>query len=181
MRIRPATDADRDAILGVHSSAFGVEQGPGIVGLVDELLADATAVPLCSLVAEAGGRIVGHVLFSAVRLPAGRQSVRARILAPLAVAREHQGEGIGSALVREGLERLRASRIELVFVLGEPGFYRRFGFRPAGPLGLEAPHPVPEAHEEAWMVRALRAGLLGRARGRVQCADALDRPRHWRE
>jgi predicted N-acetyltransferase YhbS len=104
LRIRSATDADRAEILGVHESAFGKEQGPEIVELVSGLLGDKTAMPLFSLVAEIGGRVVGHVLFTAVRLQSSRQSISAQILAPLAVSKEHQGEGIGGSLINEGLK-----------------------------------------------------------------------------
>lgn len=181
LSIRSATDADRAGILALHDSAFGEEHGAEIVELVRGLLGDETARPLFSLVAELGGRVVGHVLFTAVRLASAPESVRAQILAPLAVSREHQGEGIGGALINEGLKRLAASGVELVFVLGHPDYYRKFGFRPARVLGYEAPYPIPIAHEDAWMVRELKAGTVGRARGRVQCADTLDQPRHWQE
>ncbi len=179
--IRSATDTDRVELLAVHMSAFGKEQGPEIVELVSGLLADATATPRFSLVAEIGGRVVGHVLFTAVRLQGSRNSFSAQILAPLAVSKEHQGEGIGGSLISEGLKQLAASGVELVFVLGHPHYYRKFGFRPAGVLGYEAPYPIPIEHEDAWMVRELKAGVLGSARGRIQCAEALDQPRHWQE
>lgn len=179
--IRSATDADRAGILGVHESAFGKEQGPEIVELVSGLLCDKSAMPLFSLVAEICGRVVGHVLFTAVRLQSGRQSISAQILAPLAVSKEHQGEGIGGSLINEGLKRLAASGVGLVFVLGRPDYYRKFGFGPAGVLGYEAPYPIPMAHEDAWMVRELKAGMLGSAQGRIQCAETLDQPRHWQE
>jgi putative acetyltransferase len=69
----------------------------------------------------------------------------------------------------------------LVFVLGHPDYYPRHGFEPAGPQGLDAPYPIPAAHEDAWMVLALRPGVIGKLRGRVVCADALDKPEYWRE
>ena len=141
VRIRFATDGDRAGIFGVHESAFGKQQGPEIVDLVSGLLGDRTAMPVFSLVAEIGGRVVGHVLFTAVRLQSGPQSISAQILAPLAVSKEHQGEGIGGSLINEGLKQLAASGVELVFVLGDPDYYRKFGFRPAKVLGYEAPYP----------------------------------------
>jgi predicted N-acetyltransferase YhbS len=151
VRIRSATDADRAGILGVHESAFGKEQGPGIVDLVSGLLGDRTAMPLFSLVAEIDGRVVGHALFTAVRLQSDRQSVSGQILAPLAASKGHQGEGVGGSLVDEGLKHLAASGVELVFVLGHPDYYRKFWFRPARVLGYEAPYPIPIEHEDAWM------------------------------
>jgi len=138
-------------------------------------------MPLFSLVAEIDGRVVGHALFTAVRLQSDRQSVSGQILAPLAVSKEHQGKGIGGSLIAEGLKHLAASGVELVFVLGHPDYYRKFGFRPARVLGYEAPYPIPTEHKDAWMVQELKAGILGSAQGRIQCADTLDQPRHWQE
>jgi predicted N-acetyltransferase YhbS len=181
VRIRSATDTDRTAIIGLQESAFGKEQGPEIVALVSGLLGDSTAMPLFSLVAEVGGGVVGHVLFTAVRLQSSRHSVSAQILAPLAVLKEHQGEGIGGALINEGLKQLSASGVDLVFVLGHPDYYRKFGFTPAGVLGYEAPYPIPIEHADAWMVQELKANVLGSAQGRIQCAETLDHPRHWKE
>jgi predicted N-acetyltransferase YhbS len=179
VNIRPETGADRTEILEIHEKAFGKEQGTEIAGLVSGLLHDKTAMPLFSLVAEEGGRVIGHVLFTAVRFPSSRRSVAGQILAPLAVSTEHQGEGVGGALINAGLKQLAASGVELVFVLGHPGYYRKFGFRPARVLGYEAPYPIAIEHEDAWMVQALKAGALARARGRIQCAATLDQPRHW--
>jgi len=162
-------------------SAFGEEEGQAVVGLVCGLLDDETARPLLSLVAEMEGRIVGHVLFSSVRVQSKGQSVPAQILAPLAVSKDHQRKGVGGALINEGLRQLAASEVELIFVLGHPGYYPRFGFRPAGTLGFEAPYPIPAEHEAAWMVRELKAGVIGSVRGKIRCATTLEQPQHWQE
>ena len=179
MRIRTSQAGDRQAIAALHAQAFGPEEGPEIASLVDDLFADSTARPLLSLVADEHG-VIGHVLFTPVRLP-GHPDVPMQILAPLAVARSRQGEGIGSALVRDGLARLTASGTALVFVLGHPGYYARFGFRPAGARGLDAPYPIPAQHADAWMVQALGHLPAEPLQGRVRCATALDQPRHWCE
>ncbi len=86
-----------------------------------------------SLVAELEGKIVGHVLLTELRvdappLPRASPAVRALALAPLAVLPAHQRQGVGSALVRAALEQAREQVWRLVFVLGEPEFYGRFGF-----------------------------------------------------
>ena len=68
-----------------------------------------------------------------------------------------------------------------MFVLGHPGYYPRFGFRPAGALGLAAPYPIPPQHADAWMVQELKAGTIGAVEGRVVCAKALDKREYWVE
>jgi len=180
LHIRHPQGSERKTICGIHASAFVREQGQEIAELVDGLLDDATAEPLLSLVAETTGQLVGHILFTAVKIQSN-QEISARILAPLAVSSDYQGIGVGSALIREGLKQLAESGVALVFVLGHPGYYLKFGFRPAGVLGFEAPYPIPSEHADAWMVQELVSGVIGSIKGRVQCSEVLSQPEHWRE
>jgi predicted N-acetyltransferase YhbS len=145
------------------------------------LLRDETAVPYLSIVAESGGGLTGHVLFTAARLDSPGESPVASILAPLGVLQAFQRQGVGSLLVNRGFELLVDQGVDLVFVLGHPTYYPRFGFEPAGLVGFEAPYPIPEKNAEAWMVKALRSGALERFAGTVECASVLNRPEHWRE
>jgi putative acetyltransferase len=107
-----------------------------------------------SLVAERGGEVVGHILFSPVRIDSGGESVAAVGLAPMAVLPAQQRTGIGSALVRTGLAECRRAGHGSVVVLGHPAYYPRFGFVPASRHGLAWEHPAPD---EAFMVLPLRA------------------------
>ncbi|MFW5452061.1 GNAT family N-acetyltransferase [Thioalkalivibrio sulfidiphilus] len=176
MQIYEARPSDLDDVLTVERAAFGSDVE---AGLVRDLLADPSAAPMLSLLAWDAGRAVGHVLFTTVRMGHATAPVSGMILAPLAVVPDVQGRGIGAALIREGLALLGQRGVDLVFVLGHPGYYTRHGFEPATPRGLTAPYPIePEA---AWMVRALRPGLLGSVHGRVVCADVMTRPEYWRE
>jgi predicted N-acetyltransferase YhbS len=181
LNIRRSTDADNAAIGRVHKDAFGQEEGPEIVDLVNDLFSDATAQPVLSLVADTGGTIVGHILFTRATLEPDVEGVRASLLAPLAVSRDFQAQGVGGLLITEGLRQLAESGVDLVFVLGHPAYYPKHGFQPAGALGLEATYPISPEHADAWMVQALREGVIGHVHGRVQCAAALDQPRHWQE
>lgn len=179
--IRDATEADWPAVCEVLLAAFGEAEGRQVVDLVAGLLADPTARPLWSLVATDGDRVVGHILFTTARIEPERGNPAAAILAPMAVHPDCQQRGLGRRLIHEGLERLRADGVGVVFVLGDPAFYTRFGFAPAGQQGLAAPYPVPTEHADAWMVRALPPGAGGQASGRVVCADRLMDPTHWLE
>jgi predicted N-acetyltransferase YhbS len=176
--IRETGPDDLGAIRGVLRSAFG---GDIEADLAEALIADPTAAPVHSLLAIVDERPVGHILFTRATLINTGMPVRCSLLAPLAVVADRQRQGIGRALIDEGIECLRAAETDLVFVLGHPGYYSRFGFAPAGLLGLQAPYPIPEEDADAWMVQDLRGGMTGVAMGEVRCAAALDRPEYWRE
>ena len=177
MHIRHSKDEDLASIIAIHRAAFPDER---VDILTADLLADPTAQPCLSLIAEEDGAALGHVLFTAVSLePAVAQ--RAALLAPLAVLPDHQQQGIGSRLVEEGLAQLRAAGVSMVFTLGHPDYYPRFGFRPAGIRGFTAPYPIEEKNADAWMVLRLDDAVPQGYRGRVACAQALDRPEYWRE
>ncbi len=181
MKTRISTDSDLAEIARIHRDAFGPDEGPEIVDLVEALFRDETARPLVSLVAEVDGEIAGHVLFTAAALEASPDAPVASILAPLGIARSHQRRGVGGLLVERGLELLTEQGVDLVFVLGHPAYYPRFGFEPAGRLGFDAPYPIPERNADAWMVAGLRPGAVERFAGAVACASALDAPQHWVE
>lgn len=181
IHIRESVNEDRNAIARVHQSAFGVEQGDKIVQLVGDLFEDETAKPIVSLVAEVNDELIGHVLFTSVSIDSSAESVAAMILAPIGVDASHQRTGVGRRLIRDGLRQLTAGGVQLVFVLGYPDYYGRFGFRPAGPLGIQAPHPIPSDHADAWMVLELTAGAIAANAGTVKCSEVLGQAQHWRE
>ena len=181
MDIRKSTETDRVAIEKIHTKAFGEEKGQEIASLVNGLFDDTTAAPLLSLVAVENDQLVGHILYTKSVLTDADRLVSIRLLAPLSVLPEAQAKGVGRKLIKEGLNQLRDTGVDLVFVLGHPDYYPRCGFMPAGVLGFEAPYPIPDEHAEAWMVHALRDGVIGRVKGKVLCAEVLDQPQHWRE
>lgn len=180
MEIREATEFDLDGLLDVERQAFGDDEGPIIVDLVKNLLIDQTAKPLLSLIALEDRQIKGHILFTKARI-ALHEQISTALLAPLAVVPVLQSRGVGGRLVTEGLRLLTEREVKLVFVLGHPGYYPHHGFKTAGAIGFEAPYPIPDEVADAWMVQELSTGLIGKLRGKVLCADALDRPEYWRE
>ena len=151
LTIRPERPGDRTAVFAVHAAAFETQAE---ADLVDALRADAE--PIVSLVAEADGTIVGHILFSPVTLDSDPE-LRVMGLGPMAVLPDWQNRGVGSALVHEGLADCRRLRIPAVVVLGHPGYYPRFGFRPASRFGVRSEYDVPE---EVFMAMELQAGTL---------------------
>lgn len=97
--------------------------------LIDALRVQCDA--FLSLVACSGGEVVGHVLFTPVAIRTSACETVGMGLAPMSVMPKHQGAGIGSLLVTNGLCRLRDDGCPFVVVLGHPNYYPRFGFVPA--------------------------------------------------
>jgi putative acetyltransferase len=159
LTIRPERPADVSAVYNVNERAFGQQVE---ADLVDALRDAGKAV--VSLVAILEGRIVGHILFSSVRVEPARPALRLLGLAPMAVAPEFQRRGIGSALVRTGLERCRTLGHEGIVVLGHPDYYPRFSFAPASRFGLRSEYDVPD---EVFMALELCEGGLAGCSGTV--------------
>ncbi|HXH23515.1 MAG TPA: N-acetyltransferase [Dehalococcoidia bacterium] len=151
--IREETDADAGAIRNVNELAFG---RPDEASIVDALRDHGKS--FLSLVAVIGDEVVGHVMFSPFTIEAGGEMRAEAALAPLAVLPAWQGRGIGSALAREGLERCRALGYGAVFLLGNPAYYGRFGFRPASAFGIRYAGEL--AAPDAFQAVELRAGAL---------------------
>ena len=166
MNIRPETSADFPAIWRVNFEAF---DRPAEADLVNVLRAEGVAT--ISLVAEQDGEIVGHILFSPVQVDDVENHWTAIGLGPMAVAPSFQRRGIGSALVREGLSACRAAGHEVVFVLGHPPFYPKFGFRPTEPEGIRWEKEVPA---EVFMVCEAQPGSLRGRRGVVRYHPSFD-------
>jgi len=176
--IKIAADSDLNDVLRIENEAFGHSKESK---LVNDLLNDDSAKPRLSLLAIDDVEAVGHILFTRVRISGNEDALSAMILAPLAILPSAQGKGVGGKLIKEGLRQLSESKIDLVFVLGHPGYYPRFDFRPAGVRGFDAPYPIPAKDAAAWMVQELRPGIIGSFSGRIICADTLNKLEHWRE
>jgi putative acetyltransferase len=124
--IREETQADRDAITEVTVAAFEtLEISNQTEQYIIEALRDAAALTI-SLVAELEDRVVGHIAFSPVTISDGTR--RWYGLGPVSVMPEHQGKGIGKALMRAGLTRLKDRGAAGCCLVGPPGYYKRFGF-----------------------------------------------------
>jgi len=163
--VRAETPEDEVHVRAVNAAAFPTDAE---ARLVDVLRGNAE--PQISLVAEHEAGVVGHILFTPVEIRSPSGTSMALGLAPMAVLPAHQRRGIGSALVRTGLEACREAGELVVIVLGHPEFYPRFGFCPAWDSGLyfETPGPMP-----AFMVCELVPDALGGRTGQVRYHDAF--------
>lgn len=153
MLIRAEKESDRAAVYRINATAFETRAEAELVETLRECVQ-----PLISLVAEVDAAVVGHIMFSPVRVSADSR-LRLMGLAPMAVAPAYQRQGIGSALVRAGLERCKALACSAVVVLGHPAYYPRFGFLPASRFGLCCEYNVPD---EVFMAMELEPGVFER-------------------
>jgi putative acetyltransferase len=120
VKLRTATEADRPAIAALNTRAFGQPDEARIVADLEK-----AGDVLLQIVAEQNGRIVGHILFYSLGV---RGKLGAAGLGPMSVDPTLQRSGIGSKLVRAGLNMLQTSGVPIVFVLGHEAYYPRFGF-----------------------------------------------------
>lgn len=149
-------------VQGIRSVNLGAFARTAEANLVDALR--VAAAPCISLVAEEQGVIVGHALFTLVTVQRGVETWQALGLGPVAVAPSRQRRGVGTKLIQAGLSACKDAGHTVVFVVGHPSYYRRFGFLPAAPLGLVPAEATPH---EAWMVNELAPGALGGRTGVV--------------
>lgn len=142
MVIRPETPGDFERIGAVVRAAFdSAEHADGNeADLVAALRASDAYLPELALVAEIEGEVVGHILFTQIRIGQSCQLA----LAPLSVLPAHQRRGIGTALVRAGHQRARRMGYAYSVVLGSERYYPRFGYRPAREYGIFPPFDVPD-------------------------------------
>ena len=164
MVIRPEEPDDRDGIRTVNLCAFETHAEANLVEALRQ-----QAQPLVSLVADVDGKVVGHILFSPVTL-ANYPNARIMGLGPMAVLPDMQRRGVGSILVREGLERCRALGCDAVIVLGHAEYYPRFGFVAASHWDLRSEYDVPD---EFFMALELKDGSLAGKSGTVHYHPAF--------
>jgi putative acetyltransferase len=147
--VRTANPGDRDSIRQLYAVAF---TGEDLWPLVDALLTLGSD-HILSFVAEGGGAVIAHGLFThcGVDGDAHGGGIRAALFGPLGVVPAWAGRGVGTGLATAGLERLQKDGADLVLVLGDPAFYGRLGFGVED--RIKPPYPLPDAWAGAWQSR----------------------------
>jgi len=158
MIVRLETTGDVVAIRAVEEAAFLQSAEAQLV----EDLRDA-GDSVFSLVAVEGETVIGHAMFSRLKAP-----FPALALAPVAVRPERQRTGVGSRLIREGIARSEAAGWSGIFVLGDPVFYRRFGFDVGKASGFISPYAGPHL-----MALSLGGNELSTSTGSILHASAF--------
>ena len=163
--VRSERPEDASGIDRVLRRAF---DGDNAADLVTVLRRDGGYDPGLSIVAtsdDAEGRVLAHVLFSPIAIVQGDFPAPALALGPLGVLPERQRQGLGSAVVRAGLDACRDAGHGIVLVLGDPAYYGRFGFVLASELDIRPPHANwAGAYQVLGLTNAALDGVRGLAR-----------------
>lgn len=155
LKIRQENKNDIKDIYEINALAFGQENE---AKLVDLLRNSGSFVPELSLVATIDNKIVGHILFTKIKIADEKQNeIESLALAPMAVKPEFQKNGIGGQLIRAGLDKARELNFKSVIVLGHKRYYPKFGFVPTSKWNIKSPFDVPA---EAFMgIELIEDGL----------------------
>lgn len=146
MLIRPETPSDYKALYDFVKTAFetaavkdGTEQD-----FVEKLRAGANYLPELALVLEDDGKIAGFIMFTRTFVVNDGEKFEGLLAAPLAIALEYRDRGLGTLLMRTGLEKAKELGYKAVFLAGDHNYYQRFGFVQAYQFGIYMDMEVPE-------------------------------------
>lgn len=163
LTVRPEGEGEAEAIRAIHLAAFPTALE---ADLVERLRQDFDSE--ISLVAQQAGEIVGHVLLSRMAVSADGKALRALGLGPVGVLPGAQGSGVGSELIRSALAIARTLGEELVFLVGEPDYYGRFGFSAEAAAPFASPYAGPY-----FLALWLRPDSTSPGSGRAEYAPAF--------
>ena len=166
MNIREEVSSDIDEIWKVNSEEFETKAEANLVNSLRNI-----GCPYLSLVAETDNEVVGHILFTPVELSGNKNKLKIMGLAPMAVLSKYQNKGIGSRLVRSGLEHCKSLGFDAVVVLGHPDYYPKFGFVPTVKYGIGSEYEVPD---EVFMILELIPGSLKNHEGIIKYNDTFN-------
>lgn len=171
MDIRPSASTDAASILDLYKSAFVDED---LSDLLQDLFANQRQEAL-SLVAVKGGVVLGHIAFSFCEVIGSPHSVW--LLGPLAVHPDRQRTGIGTKLIKSGLEQASAKKVQRVCVFGDPNYYKRHGF--SLETGISPPFKVPKEWQPGWQSLSLSDATNADIAGTLTVPEFWQKPELW--
>ncbi|EAQ99131.2 putative acetyltransferase [Congregibacter litoralis KT71] len=178
MQFSTISQNDTDLIVQLYKDSFseaeGPEEGAAIAKLVRSLLAEEELESIIGFVAADQQGLEAAIIFSPLSFAKGDAGF---LLSPVAVRSKTQGQGIGSRLIRHGLEALKAQGHDIVFTYGDPAYYSRFGFVAVSHEKVVAPYPL--SMPVGWLAVSLKGDDVTKLEGRLQCVRAFDNPDLW--
>ena len=153
----------------------GAEEGALIGGLAGEMLSEGPDTDLHVFTAWDVETLVGAIIFSPLQAPNDHR--RVFLLAPVAVAPDQQGKGVGQSLLRYGLSEMRRAGADVAVTYGDPAYYCKVGFRPVTTETVPAPRPLQ--YPEGWQAQSLTGVSLAPITEPLHCVEAIDDPVYW--
>lgn len=175
MNIRTATLNDIDGIKQVYHDSFNPSEAEVIGDLAIELLNETPEEAIHSLLAEENNEIIAHVSFSPVYSVSNNQHL-GHILSPLAVSAFSQKKGIGTSLVKQGIDLCSSSNSKVIFVYGDPNYYSRFGFEVEPAQKFQAPYAL--TYPSGWQALILNKDNLPE-QDSIHCVTSLQKESLW--
>ena len=167
MLIRAEHENDYPTIYQLIRTAFetadvkdGTEQE-----FAENLRKGTNYIPDLALVAEQDGKLIGHIMLTKTYVKTTDCMFEGLLLAPVSVQLEHRNQGVGSALIRESLDRAGKAGFKAVFLAGDRNYYSRFGFVPARTFGIYCPQELPDDLIDNIMACELIPGILEHVSG----------------
>ncbi len=179
IRLSSDQNGREQEIAALFTQTFTASEGPDegrLVGdLAPNLLASTPMDELFVFLASNDTTLLGCIIFSPMRFAQDQR--RVFILSPVAVRTDHQGQGIGQALLRHGLQAIREAEVDVALTYGDPRYYGKAGFQQISTQIAAAPHAL--SHAAGWLGQSLTDQPLTPLLGPSQCVPALDDPTYW--
>ncbi|WP_117233130.1 GNAT family N-acetyltransferase [Vibrio maerlii] len=156
------------------SDSEGVDEGKVLGELVESLVATTPKTDIRVFVAMDGNKMAGAILFTHLTFESDKTAF---LLAPVAVLTEYQGKGVGQALIKHGLEAMRAEGVSLAFTYGDPQYYTRVGFERITEEQFKAPQKLSYPH--GWLAQSLTEEPLTAIAGGSECVEGFNKPELW--
>ena len=176
MLIRLAQETDWNPIQKVIETPFSDEENKVIGNFAAELSRETSSPLIKSLVAEVDNQVIGYVSYSPIFLDSD-SGISVYILAPLAVSPEHQKRGVGSKLIKSGIDLLANDCVGVLLVYGDPDYYGRFGFTQE--IGCSFVPPYPLEYPFGWTGMMLNETAVPDTPVKFECVSPLSKPELW--
>ena len=178
MRLSKFQRQQSGEVIGLFRDVFAASEGQAegeLIGrLVTEMLDTTDSDDLLGFVASANGGVIGAIFFSRFILATDKVAF---LLSPVAVATDHQGQGVGQQLINFGLGHLRSQDVDLALTYGDPNYYSKVGFQPISESTVKAPLKLSYPH--GWLAQSLDGAEIEAVAGETRCISALDDQCYW--
>ena len=158
----------------VFTESEGEEEGRLIGSLASKLSSRIDNQEIICFGSYEGESIIGSIFFTRLRF---KGTVLVYMLAPVAVGKEHQGKGIGQALINFGLNELKNRTVAVVITYGDPSYYSRVGFQPLSENVIQA--PLNLSMPEGWLGKSLTEEPILTIKERPACVEEFNDPAYW--